>query len=127
MALAHAKERIQFGKPLFANQVIRHRLADMQMRVDQSRLSVYHLAWMLSEGMDCKRQAAQAKIIATETLQFVTDHGMQILASAGYSIDSHMQRIWRDARLYSYGEGSNEIQREFVSRELRAVTMNSDN
>jgi alkylation response protein AidB-like acyl-CoA dehydrogenase len=118
MALAHAKERIQFGKPLFANQVIRHRLADMQMRVDQSRLSVYHLAWMLSEGMDCKRQAAQAKIIATETLQFVTDHGMQILASAGYSMDSPMQRIWRDARLYSYGEGSNEIQRELVSREL---------
>ena len=68
--------------------------------------------------MDCKRQAAQAKIIATETLQFVTDHGMQILASAGYSMDSPMQRIWRDARLYSYGEGSNEIQRELVSREL---------
>ena len=118
MALAHARERIQFGKPLFANQVLRHRLADMQMRVDQSRLSLYHLAWMLSEGMECKRQAAQAKIIATEALQFVADHGMQIMASAGYSMDSHMQRIWRDARLYSYGEGSNEIQRELVSREL---------
>ncbi|MFM0116876.1 acyl-CoA dehydrogenase family protein [Paraburkholderia nemoris] len=118
LAINHARERVQFGKPLFSNQVLRHRLADMQMRVDQSRLTLYHLAWMLSEGMECKRQAAQAKIIATETLQFVADHGMQILASAGYSMDSHMQRIWRDARLYSYGEGSNEIQRELISRQL---------
>jgi alkylation response protein AidB-like acyl-CoA dehydrogenase len=55
---------------------------------------------------------------ATECLQFVTDHGMQILASAGYTTDSDMQRYWRDARLYSFGEGSNEIQRDIIAREL---------
>ncbi len=57
-------------------------------------------------------------MVATETLQFVTDAGMQVLASAGYSAESDMQRYWRDARLYSFGEGSNEIQRDLMAREL---------
>lgn len=117
-ALAHARERHQFGRPLGAFQVLRHRLADMQMRVDATRLVVRHLAWLISEGKACRREAAQAKVMATECLQFVTDHGMQILASAGYAIESDMQRYWRDARLYSFGEGSNEIQRDIIAREL---------
>jgi alkylation response protein AidB-like acyl-CoA dehydrogenase len=86
--------------------------------VDLARLTVMHLAWAIAAGADCRREAAQAKIVATECLQYVTDHGMQILASAGYSADSDMQRYWRDARLYSFGEGSNEIQRDIVAREL---------
>jgi alkylation response protein AidB-like acyl-CoA dehydrogenase len=118
LALGHAKERIQFGRPIGAFQVIRHRLADMQMRVDQSRLTAHHLAWLIARGEDARRQAAQAKVIASETLQFVADHGMQILASAGYSAESDMQRYWRDARLYSFGEGGNEIQRDLIAREL---------
>lgn len=118
VALAHARERQQFGRPIGKFQAIRFRLADMQMRVDQARLAVYHLAWLISTGQKCRREAAQAKVIATETLQYVTDHGMQILASAGYAADSDMQRYWRDGRLYSFGEGSNEIQRELIAREL---------
>jgi alkylation response protein AidB-like acyl-CoA dehydrogenase len=118
LALAHARDREQFGRPIGKFQAIRFRLADMQMRVDQSRLAVYHLAWLIATGQKCQRQAAQGKIIATETLQFVTDHGMQILASAGYAADGDMQRYWRDGRLYSFGEGSNEIQREIVAQEL---------
>ena len=118
MALSHAKERLQFGRPIGSNQVLRHRLADMQMRVDQSRLVLWHLSWLISEGLPCRRQAAQAKVIATEALQYVTDHGMQIMASAGYGNESDMQRLWRDARLYSFGEGTNEIQRDLIAREL---------
>lgn len=117
-ALAHARERHQFGRPIGTFQVLRHRLADMQMRVDATRLVVRHLAWLISEKKACRREAAQAKVMATECLQFVTDHGMQILASAGYAIESDMQRFWRDARLYSFGEGSNEIQRDIIAREL---------
>ena len=117
-ALAHARERRQFGRPIGAFQVLRHRLADMQMRVDATRLVVRHLAWLISEKKACRREAAQAKVMATECLQFVADHGMQILASAGYAIESDMQRYWRDARLYSFGEGSNEIQRDIIAREL---------
>lgn len=117
-ALAHARERRQFGRPIGAFQVLRHRLADMQMRVDAARLVVRHLAWLISEKRACRREAAQAKVMATECLQFVVDHGMQILASAGYAVESDMQRYWRDARLYSFGEGSNEIQRDIIAREL---------
>ena len=65
-----------------------------------------------------RREASQAKVIATETLQFVTDHGMQLMGSAGYSAESDMQRYWRDARLYSFGEGANEIHRDQIAREL---------
>ena len=68
--------------------------------------------------MECKTEASEAKIIATETLNFVTDAGMQILAGAGYDNDSEMQRIWRDARLYTFGEGSNEIQRNIIAKEI---------
>lgn len=117
-ALAHAKDRVQFGRPIGANQALRHRLADMQMRVDQSRLTVRHLAWLIATGQPCRREAAQAKIIATECLQYVTHHGMQIMASAGYAADSDMQRYWRDARLYTFGEGTSEILRDVIAREM---------
>ncbi len=118
LAIQHAKERVQFGQPIAAFQVIRHRIADMQMRVDQSRLVVRHLADLISRDAPCRREAAQAKVIATEALHYVADHGMQILASAGYAAESDMQRIWRDARLYTFGEGSNEIQRNIIAKEL---------
>ena len=118
IALDHARNRVQFGKTLGGFQVIAHRIADMQMRVDQSRLMARHLADGIARGADVGRVASQAKVIATECLQYVTHHGMQILASAGYHADSDMARIWRDARLYSFGEGSNEIQRTLVARAL---------
>lgn len=118
IAVAHAKERVQFGRPIGTNQAIRHRLADMQMRVDQSRLVVRHLAWLIATGQPCRREAAQAKIIATECLQYVTHHGMQIMASAGYAAGSDMQRFWRDARLYTFGEGTSEVMRDLVAREM---------
>jgi alkylation response protein AidB-like acyl-CoA dehydrogenase len=118
IALDHARERRQFGRPLGSFQAIAHRLADMQMRVDQSRLVARELAWRIATGRPCTRQAAQAKVIATECLQWVAHHGMQIMASAGYHADSDMARIWRDSRLYSFGEGSNEIQRGLIARDL---------
>ncbi len=118
LSVAHVRQRVQFGKPLAAFQTVRHRIADMQMRVDQARLVVRHLAWMISKGEPARREASQAKVIATETLQFVADHGMQILGSAGYSAEGDMQRFWRDARLYSFGEGANEIHRDLIAKEL---------
>lgn len=116
--LNHAQQRVQFGRPIGANQVIRHRLADMRMRLDQSKLVVRHLAWLIATGRPCRREAAQAKVIATECLQYVTHHGMQVMASAGYAAESDMQRFWRDARLYSFGEGANEILRDGIAREM---------
>jgi alkylation response protein AidB-like acyl-CoA dehydrogenase len=117
-AVAHAREREQFGRPIGANQALRHRLADMQMRVDQSRLTVRHLAWLIATGQPCRREAAQAKVIATECLQYVAHHGMQVMASAGYAVESDMQRFWRDSRLYTFGEGTSEILRDVIAREM---------
>ncbi len=117
-AVSHAKDRVQFGKPIGANQAIRHTLATMQMRVDQSRLTMRQLSWLIATGQPCRREAAQAKIIATECLQFVAHHGMQIMASAGYAAGSDMQRYWRDSRLYTFGEGTSEILRDVIAREM---------
>jgi len=118
IALAHAKQRVQFGQPIGQFQSIAHRLVDMRMRVDVSRLQVRHLAGLISQGVPCRREAAQAKIVATETLRDVADAGMQILASAGYSADSDIQRLWRDSRLYTFGEGGNEVLRDSIARDL---------
>ncbi|MEM9048559.1 MAG: acyl-CoA dehydrogenase family protein [Pseudomonadota bacterium] len=118
LAVAHAQTRRQFGRPIGRFQALAHRLADMQMRVDQARLTAFELAWRIREGLPCARQAAAAKIVSTETLQAVAEAGMQIMASAGYAAESDMARIWRDARLYSFGEGANEIQRNIVAREM---------
>jgi alkylation response protein AidB-like acyl-CoA dehydrogenase len=79
---------------------------------------VQHLARLIDHGAPCRREAAQAKVIATETLRDVSDAGMQILASAGYSSDSDMQRLWRDSRLYTFGEGANEVLRDSIARDL---------
>ncbi|MGE0310802.1 MAG: acyl-CoA dehydrogenase family protein [Lautropia sp.] len=118
MTLAHVRERQQFGHPLGDFQVVRHRLADMQMRVDQTRLLVRHLAWLIATDRPCEREASQAKVVATETLQELSNQAMQLFASQGYSADSDIQRIWRDARLYTFGEGTNELQRDLVARRM---------
>ena len=117
-ALEYAKQREQFGRPIGKFQVIKHRLADMQMAVDAARLLAYRAAWMISEGLACDREAAMAKLFATETLQKVTSQGMQILGAYGYSTEFDMQRYWRDARLYTVGEGTSEIQRELIARTM---------
>ena len=116
--IAHATGRIQFGRRIGDFQVIAHRIADMQTEVDLARLLVRHLADLTDSGADCRREAAQAKLVATETLKRVTEHGMQILASAGYADDSDMQRYFRDARLYTFGEGSSEILRGVIAGSL---------
>ena len=126
LALGHARDRIQFGQPIGQFQSVAHRLADLRTRVDLSRLLVAHLARLIAQGAPCRLEAAQAKIVATETLRDVTDAGMQIMASAGYAAGSDMQRLWRDSRLYTFGEGANEVLRDSIARDLglsaRSVT-----
>lgn len=118
LAVGHARERIQFKQPLSQFQVIRHRLVDMRLENEKARHLVYEFARAVDAGEDVDALGAMAKIAATEMFQYVTDKGMQILASAGYSADSPMQMHWRNARLYSIGEGANEIQREIVARDM---------
>ena len=117
-AKAFAIERQQFGQRIADFQVIRHRLVDMQTRVDQARLMLYYASWLVDADRPCRKETAQTKILASEALEYVSRHGMQILASFGYSAESDMQRHWRDARLYTFGEGTNELQRDLIAREI---------
>lgn len=116
--VAHARERRQFGRSLASFQVIAHRLVDLQTRIDGSRLLVGRLATLIGAGLNCRTEAMQAKIVATELLRDVADQGMQIMASAGYSSDSDIQRFWRDSRLYTFGEGANEVLRDALARDF---------
>jgi len=118
LTVAYAKERQQFGQPIGSFQAIQHKIADMQVQVNLARLALHHLAWLIATGRPCRLEAAQAKLVATEAFQFVTRTGMQVMASAGYSMESDMQRMWRDAGLYTFGEGSSELQRNLIAREL---------
>lgn len=118
VAVAHARERKQFGQSIGSFQAIQHKLADMQVRVNQARLALYQLAWLIATGQRCGLEAAQAKLVASEAFREVTNAGMQIMASAGYAVESDMQRMWRDAALFTFGEGSNEMQRNVIAREM---------
>jgi alkylation response protein AidB-like acyl-CoA dehydrogenase len=93
-------------------------LVDLQTRIDGSRLLVGRLATLIGAGLNCRTEAMQAKIVATELLRDVADQGMQIMASAGYSSDSDIQRFWRDSRLYTFGEGANEVLRDALARDF---------
>jgi alkylation response protein AidB-like acyl-CoA dehydrogenase len=90
----------------------------MQVRVNQARLCLYQLAWLIARNRPCRLEAAQAKLVASEAFQFVTREGLQIMASHGYAMESDMQRMWRDAGLFTFGEGTSEIQRNLIAREM---------
>ena len=116
-----AKSSVQFGRPLSAFQVLRHRLVDMQMRVDASRLMVQRLAELIAAGEPCRREAAQAKggVVASEALAMSRDPSWHADArERRLRGTSDMQRLWRDGRLYSFGEGANELLRDLVARDL---------
>jgi alkylation response protein AidB-like acyl-CoA dehydrogenase len=117
-AKAFAIDRRQFDRRIADFQVIRHRLVDMQTRVDQARLMLYYSSWLVEKGQPCRKETAQTKVLATEALEYVSTQGMQIQASFGYSTESDIQRHWRDARLYTFGEGTNELQRDLIAKEI---------
>jgi alkylation response protein AidB-like acyl-CoA dehydrogenase len=125
LAVQHAQERVQFRQPLSSFQAIRHKLVDMRMEIEKARFLLYEFARAVDAGEDVEALGAMAKIAASEMFQYVTDRGMQILASAGYATDSAMQMHWRNARLYTFGEGANEIQREIIGRSMGLVPARS--
>ena len=118
LARTHAIERSQFGRPIAQFQTIRHRLVEMHIEIVKARLMVLELARKIDAREEAEEMSAMTKAVATDMLQYITHHGMQIMASTGYSVESSMQRYWRDSRLYTFGEGSNEIQKELVARSL---------
>lgn len=117
-ALAYSKEREAFGKSIHKFQSVGFKLADMATKIEASKLLVYHAAWMKDQGLDITKEAAMAKLFASETAMAVTTEAIQVLGGYGYVRDYGVERFFRDAKILEIGEGTSEIQRLIISREI---------
>ena len=119
-AIAYAKVRVQFGKPIGHFQAIQHKIADMQVRIDAARMLVQKAAWMRDRGEQCGRQAAEAKLFASQAANFCADECLQIHGGAGYTDHFIAERLFRDARITEIYEGATDIQRLVIARAVMA-------
>ncbi len=117
-ATAYAKERQAFGKPIADLQAIRWMLADMATEIMAARLLVHHSARLRDRGKPYTKEAAMAKLFASEMAMRATKNAIQIFGGYGFCKDYPVERYWRDAKLTVIGEGTSEIQRIVISREL---------
>ena len=117
-ALEYAKNRVQFGQPIGKFQAISHKLADMKVMLDISRMLVYRYAWLMAQGKATRHDAAVVKLYTGEAYKNVSDLGLQILGGYGYCMEYPMQRFFRDSRLAVIGAGTSEIQRNIIARGL---------
>lgn len=115
-ATRYAKERESFGRKLAQHQAIQWMIADAATQIEAARLLVYRAAWLKDQGAFYNREAAIAKLFATEMAETVARNAIQILGSYGYSQEYPVERIYRDARLMTIGEGTSEVQRMVIAR-----------
>jgi hypothetical protein len=121
-ALAYAKERHQFGKPIAEFQAIQQMLAEMATRLDASALLVYRAAWAKDQGLKTTLESSMAKLYASEAGVWIADRALQIFGGYGYVKDFPAEKYYRDMKLCTIGEGTSEIQRLVIAREiLKAV------
>lgn len=117
-AIAYAKERHQFGKPIAYNQGIGFKLADMATQVEAARLLTYQAAWLESEGLPYGKESAMSKLYAGDIAMKVTTDAVQVFGGYGYTKDYPVERYMRDAKITQIYEGTQEIQRLVISRML---------
>jgi butyryl-CoA dehydrogenase len=117
-AVGYAKERRQFGKAIAEFGAIQWKVADMATEIDAARLLVYHAADLKEKGLSYKRQASEAKLFASEVAARAANQALQIHGGAGYMKDCPVERYFRDAKLCEIGEGTSEIQRIIIAKEL---------
>ncbi len=118
-ALEFAQERQQFGKPIYSNQAISFKLANMAMKIQAARNLVYEVAWREDNGLPYQRQGAFAKCYAGDVAMEVTTEAVQILGGYGYSREYPVERMMRDAKITQIYEGTNEIQRLTITNCLK--------
>ncbi len=114
----YATTRRTMGKPIIEHQAIGHKLAEMAIRTEASRLLVHQAAWLLDHGHRNTLQAAYAKTFAADSAMWVTTEAVQIFGGMGYSTDYPVEKLFRDAKVFQIYEGSSEIQRNIIAREL---------
>lgn len=117
-AIRYARQREAFGKPIAQHQAIQWMLADAAMEIEAARLLVYKAAWMKDQGRNFTKIAAMAKLLASEVAEKVAHNAIQIHGSYGYSCEYPVERIYRDQRLMTIGEGTSEILRLVIARNV---------
>ena len=115
-AVAYAKERVAFGKPIVEHQAVNFRLADMATQVEVARQMVWHAASLRTAGAPCLKEASMAKLFASEMVETVCSDAIQIHGGYGYVADFPVERIYRDARVCQIYEGASDIQRLVIAR-----------
>jgi butyryl-CoA dehydrogenase len=120
-ASAYAKEREQFGRPIGSFQGVAFKIADMAVGIDAARLLVYRAAWLKDQGRPYTTEAAMAKLFASEVARQVTNDAVQVHGGYGYVTEYHVERYLRDAKLTEIGEGTSEIQRMVIARNLLGI------
>ncbi|QDY75673.1 acyl-CoA dehydrogenase family protein [Streptomyces qinzhouensis] len=122
IALDYARTRTQFGRPVIDNQGIAFQLADMRTRIDAARLLVWRASWMAANGKPFEAaEGSMSKLFASETAKDVTAQAVQILGGNGFTRDYPVERMHRDAAIYTIFEGTSEIQRLVIARTLSGV------
>ena len=117
-AMKYSTEREAFGKPIHRFQSVGFKLADMATKIEASKLLVYHAAWLKDQGENIMKEAAMAKLFASETAMEVTTEAIQIHGGYGYVKEYDVERFFRDAKVLEIGEGTSEIQRLIISRAI---------
>jgi acyl-CoA dehydrogenase len=121
-SLDYAKERVQFGKPIIENQAIAFALADMKMEIDAARLLVWRASWMGRTGQRFENaEGSMSKLKAGEVAVWVTERAIQILGGNGYTREFPVERMHRDAKIYTIFEGTSEIQRMVIARAISGM------
>jgi alkylation response protein AidB-like acyl-CoA dehydrogenase len=117
-ALRYSKERQQFGKPISEFQAIQFKLADMATQIDAARLLMYRAAWLKDQNKTVTKESSMAKLFASEVSVAVCEEAIQIHGGYGYTKDYPPEKYWRDSKLCTIGEGTSEIQRIIIAREI---------
>ncbi|WP_313798247.1 acyl-CoA dehydrogenase [Cytobacillus sp.] len=117
-AVQYAKERQQFGRTLSNFQAIQFKLADMAMKIELARNMVYKAAWLKDQGRPFSKEASMCKLYASEICMEITDQAVQIHGGYGYMRDYHVERYMRDGKLTEIGEGTSEVQRLVIARQV---------
>jgi len=117
-ALAYAKERESFGSAIFDHQAVQFRLAEMAMQIEAARQLILHAASMKDAGVPCLKEAAMAKLFASEMAERVVSSAMQVFGGYGYVADFPVERIYRDVRVCQIYEGTSDIQKILIARAL---------
>lgn len=116
LAISHSQNRVQFGQPICKNQAIQFKLADMAMQTECARLLTYKAAWLRDNNLPYAKEAAMAKTYASEVAVRVAEQAVQVHGGYGYTEEYAISRFYRDSKILTIGEGTNEIQRMIIAR-----------